>query len=96
MSDVSEIRAGWEVEGFIDRLTRRDDSNSERLVLEAISHLRGFSRDCDALREANARLRREKAELVEALRRIEQETIDHVAVGIARTALRSATEKGEP
>lgn len=50
MSDIVE-RAGWEVEGFINRLTRRTDVNSERLVLEAISHLRGFSRDCDALRD---------------------------------------------
>lgn len=50
-------KVGWEVEGFIDRLTRRDDSNSERLVLEAISHLRGFSRDCDAMREDNQELR---------------------------------------
>jgi hypothetical protein len=51
--------AGWEVEGFIDRLTKRDDSNSERLVLEAISYLRAFSRDCDALRAENERLRAE-------------------------------------
>jgi len=43
--------AGWEVEGFIDRLARRDEANSERLILEAISHLRAFSRECDALRE---------------------------------------------
>lgn len=50
-------KAGWEVEGFIDRLTRRNDANSERLVAEAISHLRGFSRDCDALRESNQELR---------------------------------------
>lgn len=53
---MSESKAGWEVEGFIDRLTRRDDSNSERLVLEAISHLRAFSRDCEALRESNERM----------------------------------------
>jgi DNA repair ATPase RecN len=57
-------KAGWEVEGFIDRLTRRDDTNSERLVLEAISHLRAFSRDCDALRESN----REAADEIERLR----------------------------
>jgi hypothetical protein len=44
-------KVGWEVEGFINRLTQRDDTNSERLVLEAVSHLRAFSRDCDALRE---------------------------------------------
>jgi hypothetical protein len=48
----ADAKAGWEVEGFIERLTRRDDGNSERLVLEAISHLRAFSRDCDALRDA--------------------------------------------
>jgi hypothetical protein len=54
-------KAGWEVEGFIDRLTRRDDSNSERLVLEAISHLRAFSRDCDALRAELAAERRANA-----------------------------------
>jgi FtsZ-binding cell division protein ZapB len=58
-------KAGWEVEGFIDRLTRRDDSNSERLVLEAIRHLRGFSRDCDALRESNARLTQERDHAIE-------------------------------
>jgi uncharacterized small protein (DUF1192 family) len=52
-------KAGWEVEGFIDRLTRRDDSNAERLVLEAVSHLRAFSRDCDTLRESNQGLRAE-------------------------------------
>lgn len=56
--------AGWEVEGFIDRLTRRDDTNSERLVLEAISHLRAFSRDCDALRDNNRGLR-ERIEFLE-------------------------------
>jgi hypothetical protein len=50
---------GWEVEGFIDRLTRRDTTNSERLVLEAIGHLRSLSRDCDSLRETNAELRAE-------------------------------------
>jgi hypothetical protein len=50
---------GWEVEGFIDRLTKRNDTNSERLVLEAIRYLRAFSRDCDALRESNSELRDE-------------------------------------
>lgn len=50
-------RAGWEVEGFIDRLIKRDDTNSERLVFEAISHLRAFYRDCDALRTEIDRLK---------------------------------------
>lgn len=54
---LKESKVGWEVEGFIDRLTRRDDTNSKRLVLEAISHLRAFSRDCDTLREDNRELR---------------------------------------
>lgn len=61
-------KAGWEVEGFIDRLTRRDDVNSERLVAEAISHLRGFSRDCDALRESNQELRAEIERLTTLLK----------------------------
>src|SRR5262245_52232446 len=73
--------AGWEVEGFIARLTRRDGTNDERLVLEAISHLRAFSRDCDALRDTNAALR----EQIERLRadvdlwksRWEAERADH-------------------
>lgn len=47
-------QVGWEVEGFIARLTQRDDANSERLVLEAVSHLRAFSRDCDELRSEKA------------------------------------------
>jgi hypothetical protein len=50
---------GWEVEAFITRLIRRDETNSERLILEAISHLRAFSRDCDALREDNRKRRAE-------------------------------------
>ena len=54
---LGDEQAGWEVEGFIDRLTRRNDTNSERLVLEAISHLRNFSRDCAALRAEIERLR---------------------------------------
>jgi hypothetical protein len=57
-------QAGWEVEGFIDRLTRRDDTNSERLVLESVSHLRAFSRDCDALRDDNRELRAEVERLL--------------------------------
>ena len=61
-------KAGWEVEGFIDRLTRRNDANSERLVAEAISHLRGFSRDCDALRESNQELRAEIERLTTLLK----------------------------
>lgn len=65
--------AGWEVEGFIDRLTRRDDSNSERLVLEAIRHLRAFSRDCDALREGNARLTQERDHAIENEQREREE-----------------------
>ena len=36
-----DTKAGWEVEGFINRLTRRDDTNSERLVLEALEALAG-------------------------------------------------------
>jgi hypothetical protein len=84
MSD--DAKAGWEVEGFIERLTRRDDSNSERLVLEAVSHLRAFSRDCDALRAARhtdsqrmvamadnyERLDDRVSDLTEALQRIAQ------------------------
>lgn len=61
------MTAGWEVEGFIRRLTARDNTNSERLVLEAISHLRAFSRDCDALRENNQKLQSRVIELEEAL-----------------------------
>jgi hypothetical protein len=61
------VCAGWEVEAFIDRLTRRDDKSSEGLVLEAISHLRAFSRDSDALREDNRALRAERDALREAL-----------------------------
>lgn len=63
--DVAEIerlkadKAGWEVEGFISRLTQRDDTNSERLVLEAVSYLRVFSLDCDALRAEVQRLKAE-------------------------------------
>jgi hypothetical protein len=67
---------GWEVEGFIKRLTRRDDTSSERLVLEAISHLRAFSRDCDALREANAAARQDaqrmRAELENVISLLEE------------------------
>jgi len=62
-------KAGWEVEGFIDRLTRRDDTNSERLVLEAVSHLRAFSRDCDAMREDN---REQREQLTEAAAFLDQ------------------------
>jgi hypothetical protein len=63
--------AGWEVEGFIDRLTRRDGTNDERLVLEAISHLRAFARDCDALRESNRRY----ADEIESLRLTDAEDL---------------------
>jgi outer membrane murein-binding lipoprotein Lpp len=67
---------GWEVEGFIKRLTRRDDTNSERLVLEAISYLRAFSCDCDALREANAAARQDaqrmRAELENVISLLEE------------------------
>lgn len=56
---MDDEKAGWEVEGFINRLTKRDDTNSERLVLEAVSYLRAFSRDCDGLRKTNAELRAE-------------------------------------
>jgi hypothetical protein len=45
LTEDKDKRAGWEVEGFINRLT------------EAISHLRAFSRDCDGLRAENERLR---------------------------------------
>jgi hypothetical protein len=40
---------GWEVEGFISRLLKRDDTNDERLVLEAVKHLRALCRERDAL-----------------------------------------------
>jgi len=62
--------AGWEVEGFISRLTKRDNMNSERLVLEAISHLRGFSRDCDGLRERATRAEAERDALGDAMRKL--------------------------
>ncbi len=65
---MADTKAGWEVEGFIDRLTRRDNSNSERLVLEAISHLRAFSRDCDSLRESNRETAAENEQLRAALK----------------------------
>ena len=67
MSGQISEKAGWEVEGFIDRLTRRNSTNEERLVLEAISHLRAFSRDCDALRESNRKAADEIERLQTAL-----------------------------
>lgn len=72
MSDTKglEERAGWEIEGFIDRLTKRNDTNDERLVLETISHLRGFSRDCDSLRDALSQLRSEREAMETELRNL--------------------------
>lgn len=72
MSDTKglEERAGWEIEGFIDRLTKRNDTNDERLVLETISHLRGFSRDCDSLRDALSQLRSEREAMEAELRNL--------------------------
>lgn len=68
---MSDEKAGWEVEGFIDRLTRRDETNSERLILEAISHLRAFSRDCDGLKRANAILLEERVAIDKILDSVE-------------------------
>jgi hypothetical protein len=82
--------AGWEVEGFIDCLTRRDDTNSERLVLEAISHLRGFSRDCDGLRESNGVLRAEVSRLTAERARDKQRLFDYE---IAVNAIQANNER---
>lgn len=80
-------KAGWEVEGFIDRLTRRDNSNSERLVLEAISHIRGFSQDCDALR---ARAEKAEADLKEWICCAEDRRKDRDKAEAKRDASREA------
>jgi hypothetical protein len=69
-------KVGWEVEGFINRLTQRDDTNSERLVLEAVSHLRAFSRDCDGLREDNQELRAELKEAQFEIERLKASGVD--------------------
>ena len=50
-------QAGWEVEGFIVRLLERTPENDERLVLEACSHLREFSRQDSSLRDQIAQIR---------------------------------------
>ena len=50
-------QAGWEVEGFIARLLQRTPENDERLVLEACSHLREFSRQDSSLRDQIAQMR---------------------------------------
>jgi hypothetical protein len=65
-------KTGWEVEGFIDRLTKRTDSNSERLVLEAVSHLQAFSQQDTHLRTAIEKQQAEIERLEVALREIER------------------------
>lgn len=81
-------KAGWEVEGFIERLIRRDDSNSERLVLEAISHLRAFSRDCDALRESNR-------EAVDEIERLNAEVLRLQRIIVELDDALTAAKRGE-
>ena len=86
-------KAGWEVEGFISQLIKRDDTNSERLVLAAISHLRAFSRDCDALRDSTRKAADEIERLRAALRDIAERPEGSLKAGdVARAALNGEKE----
>lgn len=98
------MKAGWEVEGFIDRLTRRNDHNSERLVLEAISHLRAFSDQDTTLRDRIACQEAEIERLRAALRGIaefcsgDDSTLGAIGrlASIRNTAERALNEQASP